>query len=142
VQAQLQAQGDESEEANKTYIYYAYLSKRMQHTSSDSGFELESRRERRKKEGKSPTARRSTLSEEEARSVCSTAAINFIAACRGEVQHVTRSRPPVIEKYNLQVPICRRDHRLVWVIAELSFLIRLKALEYCFQFARRLLFAG
>jgi hypothetical protein len=46
------AQGDESEEANKTYIYYAYLSKRMQHTSSDSGFELESRRERRKKERK------------------------------------------------------------------------------------------
>jgi hypothetical protein len=64
--------------------------------------------------------------------------------CRGEAEHVTRSMAPRSRFGNLQStrPDSRRDHRLVCVVTELVSLIRPEALDYCYEFARRLLFTG
>jgi hypothetical protein len=119
----------------------------MQHTSSDSGFELESERGRRRetKERSFPRPRDLHCHSKRLGASVAQRRDNFIAACRGEAQHVTRSLHRAMKDYgvySLQVPICRRNQRVVWVIAGLLSLIGLKVLEYCSQFARRLLFAG
>ncbi len=64
--------------------------------------------------------------------------------CRGEAEHVTRSMAPKSRYGNLQPPRpdSRRDHRLVCVVTDLVSLIRPEALNYCYGFARRLLFTG
>jgi hypothetical protein len=66
--------------------------------------------------------------------------------CRGEAEHVTRSMAPKVQVWKSTVqsprPDSRRDHRLVCVVTELVSLIRPEALDYCYEFARRLLFTG